>query len=480
MKKYHWFLALLLLLSTGVSACDESILGDDDAVPTAINIGPDGPLEVAEGATLELTATDQNATALPSGVSWWATDESVATVNAIGVVTGVGVGTTMVHARLGELEDSVEVKVTFGEIAAGEMKVVLTGDIEQRYTIRNSNSSAEVLGVQAEFLDHTEWNFGYVYGETWSSNEDFFVVLALPGALSPGQSTVTPASEPGWIDEAELIYLQGGMTLMGVEGDGDDFLFHTTGGSIEITAVETPGGTWDAPTGSVRGTATFTADEYRESWDEASDEYTLEATGRSVRVAVGFNAPAFLYEGGYMDLTVSGGPYGSGTSVEGWGSADYYSDGSGAAELYLDVSAISGAGLEQDLWVFLRDPSVGTHQVRDYSTGPAYMDWQEGEPWSGAGTFAESVSGTLTLDQLQPATGGDWGLTTGSMDTSLEIINPEDGTRTGEFISITGTFAVPLDPDSDMAGGTMADDERSRHLPSILSGPRPDRRPLRR
>lgn len=478
MKKQTWFLPLVLLLAVGATACDESLLGDDEAVPTAISIGPEGTLEVAEGATLELTAMDQNANALTSGVSWWTSEESIATVNAIGVVSGVSVGTTTVHARLGELEDSVELKVTFGEVALGEMKVVIGGDIEQRYTLQSGNSGTEVVGVQAEFLDRPEWNFGYVIGETWSSDE-FALVLAIPGNLAVGESTMTPLSEPGWESESDLIKMQGGMALMFREDGAEEFIFHTTAGRIEVQSVETPGGTWEAPTGSIRGTATFSADEYRVTWDDAAGRDVFEATGRSVDVAVGFNAPAFLYKGGYMDLTVSGGPYGSGVTVEGWGDAYHYTDGTGS-ELSLGVEEISGSGVERDLWILLRDPSVGTHQVQsDYSAGPAYMEWVEGSPWSGSGIYAESRSGTLTVDQLQLGTSSEWGLTTGSMDASLEIRNTDEGTNTGEFISVTGTFAIPLEAQSNMTGA-MKSDDRSSRLRSVLSGRVQDRPALRR
>lgn len=434
-------LALLLALGAAATACDESLTGDGNDVPTAIAIEPSQSLEVAEGETLELTAKDQSGNELSSGLSWWTTDESIATVNAIGVVTGVTVGTTMVHARLGELEDSVAVEVTFGEMALGAMDIVVTGDIEERFMIRSSNSNDEVLGVDADFVDHPEWAFGYLYGESWSSTSDVAIILTMPGQLAVGEHTV-PAME-AMEDEPDLHVLVGltqASAMMYMESETDEgFMYFSTGGTLEITEVNAPGGSFDNPTGSVRGTARFTADEYSDHWDAETGEEWVEATGRSIEVVVGFNIPAGAFQGGYMSLTADGGPYATAETLETPASGDVWSN-----TMYMWASAADSNG--RDLWwdIEVTDPSVGT-----FTVGQSAAVW-----WDGPEDWSTSQSGTVTLSAYGAPTTSDWGLASGSVDLNI-------GFSDGSSMSVTGDMVVPLEPLSSGMSSLRAEEDRA-------------------
>ena len=67
--------------------------------------------EIEETRTLQLTATVLPVEAGNTYVAWTSSDESVATVSANGVVTGVSVGTVTITAMAGEVSASCEVKV---------------------------------------------------------------------------------------------------------------------------------------------------------------------------------------------------------------------------------------------------------------------------------------------------------------------------------------------------------------------------------
>ena len=81
---------------------------------SSVEVSPDSVEFTVLGDTARITATvlDANGSAVAgAAVAWSSADESVATVDALGLVTAVGVGTTTVTASAGDLESIVQIEV---------------------------------------------------------------------------------------------------------------------------------------------------------------------------------------------------------------------------------------------------------------------------------------------------------------------------------------------------------------------------------
>ncbi len=81
---------------------------------TSLSIEPSSATLMSIGATIQLSATvmDENGQPVPdAAVTWQSGDEAVATVDANGLVTAVGNGTTRITATSGQASDTVEVIV---------------------------------------------------------------------------------------------------------------------------------------------------------------------------------------------------------------------------------------------------------------------------------------------------------------------------------------------------------------------------------
>ncbi len=92
------------------------LLGDNPAAPVSGVELPEDSVNVGVGETLALQATVLPATALERGLTWRSSDESVATVDSSGTVSGISEGVAAITATTieGQFTDSVYVTVTPG------------------------------------------------------------------------------------------------------------------------------------------------------------------------------------------------------------------------------------------------------------------------------------------------------------------------------------------------------------------------------
>jgi hypothetical protein len=110
------FAALIVLAVT--VACTGFFV---DPTLTSLAVGPSTP-SVQEGDTLQMTATgtydDGSSKNLTSSATWSSSDETVATVNSSGKVTGVTAGSTTIKAASGTVEGSTSATVTVGNLSS--------------------------------------------------------------------------------------------------------------------------------------------------------------------------------------------------------------------------------------------------------------------------------------------------------------------------------------------------------------------------
>src|SRR5688500_9414723 len=118
-RKIHgWGLALLIFLS--INGCSDSVTEPDGAASLVISSIPDTSLEVGEAISLTATAlTRGGATLTDALVNWNSLTPAVASVNQLGVVTGVAPGSALIVAATGSVADTVPVTVVRRSSASG-------------------------------------------------------------------------------------------------------------------------------------------------------------------------------------------------------------------------------------------------------------------------------------------------------------------------------------------------------------------------
>ena len=83
-------------------------------VPDRIEVLPSTSVLAARGETVQLAYTvyDSNGAAIPgAGVVWASGDDTVATVSAVGLVTAVGQGSTLITASSGDVRGEASIRV---------------------------------------------------------------------------------------------------------------------------------------------------------------------------------------------------------------------------------------------------------------------------------------------------------------------------------------------------------------------------------
>ena len=109
-----------------------------DPEPATIEVEP-AESEIGVGQTVQLSAVvrDGGGSRLDVEVEWTSSDETVASVNESGLVTGVGEGTASIEARAGDLTGSAQVEVevrvptveTVGATAIGTTQARIRGNV---------------------------------------------------------------------------------------------------------------------------------------------------------------------------------------------------------------------------------------------------------------------------------------------------------------------------------------------------------------
>lgn len=181
----------VLLLVPLLATC-----GDGDGVTepppetqiTAVEVSPAADTLLALGATAQLSATalDANGNAI-SGVTftWASSDETIATVDASGVVTAVGNGTAQISATVNTVSGSAELAV------AQQVEAV---------SVTPGTATLTTVGATQQFTaEATDANGNVVQGITflWQSSDQRVATVDTAGiatAKGSGEATITAAA----------------------------------------------------------------------------------------------------------------------------------------------------------------------------------------------------------------------------------------------------------------------------------------------
>ncbi len=240
----------LKLGSATISAkCGEVVGTIDISVQRKPEITISGDSEVVVDGTIQLEAKLKN---LEGTVTWASSNESVATVDANGVVTGVAEGTATITAKCGDWTATLEITVFDARIVISGPKEVFVGEEIQLSAVVENMEGAENATFE------------------WASSEDDVatVVDGKVAAKQEGTITIT-ASWNGLVGKYEInAYLK---KEVNVEGETTVDLNDTITLSVSLLNLEgTP--TWSSSdetvakvdangvvTGLKLGTATITA-----------------------------------------------------------------------------------------------------------------------------------------------------------------------------------------------------------------------------
>ena len=178
------------LLPMLVLACGEAVVETPPAVPTTLAITPSSAVLASLGETVQLTATVRDQTGRPMsgvGVNWASSDAGILTVDAAGVVTATGNGSTNITATVQGGGASGSAAIT---VAQRVTEVRLTPEPQVLRAI------GETLQMSAEALDA---NSHSVAGSsfTWSSSNEAVVTVSADGLVSAagnGSANVTASA----------------------------------------------------------------------------------------------------------------------------------------------------------------------------------------------------------------------------------------------------------------------------------------------
>ena len=156
--------------------------------PSSIAITPPS-LSLAVGQDVQFSAAvlDANGIAIPGRVITWTTENAaIASISTAGKASGVGVGTTAIHASADGLDATASVSVTAVPAAAiviAPSAVTLTKGDTSRFTATVRDASGSVLANRAV---------------TWSSSNPTIATVSSSGlvtAVAAGTATVTARSD---------------------------------------------------------------------------------------------------------------------------------------------------------------------------------------------------------------------------------------------------------------------------------------------
>ena len=173
MSRTRWFRATGVLAAASFAACDEGPVGPN--ADPQIAIAADS-VAVNMFTSASVFAVTHNTFDAPQYVS---RDQKVATVNALGAITGVGVGSTYVVAALEShpaARDSVRVRVysdscggarpDFGGVATAEDRKLFSYDANAPLNLQKTVEST-TNGVEASSISFSSPDGGLVTGMMW-------------------------------------------------------------------------------------------------------------------------------------------------------------------------------------------------------------------------------------------------------------------------------------------------------------------------
>ena len=157
-------LALLLVLITVASVSPLSAVAIKKTVPSEDEghtlVLKSENLTVAKKKTIQMTATVTNVDEQPV-IYWASTDESIATVDHNGVVTGVSVGVVTIAAAT----------VVDGEVLSGEFTINV---VKKNNFLRNLLEEKQVLSYQYSYIDDyyytndkDAWQYNFGFGKIY-------------------------------------------------------------------------------------------------------------------------------------------------------------------------------------------------------------------------------------------------------------------------------------------------------------------------
>ncbi len=139
---------------------------DDDTVEPVVEVSGDHGVEV--DATIELSATTVDGT--DAGYTWSSANENVASVDADGVVTGVGGGETTITATGDDTGAEGEYAVVVIEVTSGDAVVVVTGDFVVMV--------GETTALAAETVNGEDTSY------TWTSGDEAIATVDTDGVVT--------------------------------------------------------------------------------------------------------------------------------------------------------------------------------------------------------------------------------------------------------------------------------------------------------
>jgi uncharacterized protein YjdB len=158
---------------------------------TSLTVGP--VLNVNQGATGQLSVTgsysDGSTKSLSTGIVWSSSDDTIATVSASGLVTGVAVGSATITAADGTVTGTTSVTVTLTNVTAISITPT-TADANANGGFATFQAFATVSGSSTP-VDVTATTTWTVTSTTSGSTADFSVTQGTDPVTVTVQSTAT-------------------------------------------------------------------------------------------------------------------------------------------------------------------------------------------------------------------------------------------------------------------------------------------------
>ena len=207
--------------------------GDNTVAVTGVSLDPESAT-VAVGDQVTLSATVEPENATESTVSWSSDDESIATVDDNGTVTGVSPGTVVVTVETTDGGLTAESTITITPVGDGSEEtdaVAVTG-----VTV-SPTSAALIIGGTTDLSATVSPANATTKSVSWSSSDTGVATVDGSGAVTAvaaGSATITVTTDDGGFTAEAAITISGGISV-----------------TIDFAAPENPAIISDAPTSSV-------------------------------------------------------------------------------------------------------------------------------------------------------------------------------------------------------------------------------------